>query len=260
MIDHKELPKIIVGFCYKEAEAIKKLELEIRQLKEFSNFVVFIDGNSQDGSMELFEAMDIECIEQHGIGLRAAYATAFEYIEEKLIELNCKNALIVTISPDGNTLLKDCNKIFSALEENMELVIGSRYLKGAGSDDDDFITKFGNFFFTKLINALFHAKFSDSFVMFRGYSYNAIRNLNLLEESNYRFPEKLLKTKLGVEPLMSVRAAIYGLKISEVPSKEFARIGGKRKLQVIKWGLGYLYQVFFEYYNFKIRTRRKHEH
>jgi glycosyltransferase involved in cell wall biosynthesis len=259
MIDHKELPKIIVGFCYKEAEAIKKLELEIRKLKNFSDNVVFIDGNSQDGTLELLKDMDIECIEQQSIGLRAAYATAFEYIEKKLLELNCTNVLVVTISPDGNTFLQDCNKIFSALEGNMDLVIGSRYLKGAGSDDDNFITKFGNFFFTKLINTLFHVKLSDSFVMFRGYSYTAIRNLKLLEESSYRFPEKILKTKLGVEPLMSVRAAIYGLRISEVPSKELARIGGERKLQVIKWGLGYLYQIFFEYYNLKIRTRRKYE-
>jgi glycosyltransferase involved in cell wall biosynthesis len=256
MINQSELPKIIVGFCYKEAEAIKKLELEIRKLKNISDKVVFIDGNSKDGTMELLQGMDIECIEQQSVGLRAAYATAFEYIENKLIELKCTNAHIVTISPDGNTFLQDCYKLFSELERNIDLVIGSRYLKGAGSDDDDFITKLGNYFFTKLINTLFRAKFSDSFVMFRGYSYTSIRDLQLLDESSYRFPERILKTQLGVEPLMSVRAAIFGLRISEVPSKELARIGGERKLQVIKWGLGYLYQIFIEYFNLKIRIRR----
>jgi hypothetical protein len=42
---------------------------------------------------------------------------------------------------------------------------------------------------------------------------------------------------------MSIRAARSKLKISEIPSIEPPRIGGERKLQIIRWGSAYLYQV-----------------
>ena len=39
----------------------------------------------------------------------------------------------------------------------LESVVVSRYLDGAKSEDDDIITSFGNWMFTKLINVLFAA-------------------------------------------------------------------------------------------------------
>ena len=50
---------------------------------------------------------------------------------------------------------------------------------------------------------------------------------------------------------MSVRAAKANLKISEVPSVELARVGGVRKLQIIRWGLSYFYQVLAEIFIWK---------
>ena len=46
---------------------------------------------------------------------------------------------------------------------------------------------------------------------------------------------------------MSIRAAKLNFNISEVASVEPARIGGERKLQIIRWGLAYLYQVVTEF-------------
>jgi hypothetical protein len=34
--------------------------------------------------------------------------------------------------------------------------------------------------------------------------------------------------------------------VAEIPGDEPARIGGERKLQIIRWGLVFLYQVFME--------------
>ena len=47
------------------------------------------------------------------------------------------------------------------------------------------------------------------------------------------FPEKLFFTKVSVEPLLSMRAALAKLRISEIPGDEPKRIGGERKLQII---------------------------
>jgi hypothetical protein len=45
---------------------------------------------------------------------------------------------------------------------------------------------------------------------------------------------------------MSVRAAKRGVKIAEVPVDEPKRIGGERKLQVLKWGAAYYFQFWYE--------------
>jgi hypothetical protein len=43
-----------------------------------------------------------------------------------------------------------------------------------------------------------------------------------------------------------VRCAKRNLKVTEIPGDEPKRIGGERKLQVIRWGLGYMAQVIAE--------------
>jgi len=56
---------------------------------------------------------------------------------------------------------------------------------------------------------------------------------------------------LGVEPLLSVRAAKRKLRCAEIPGPEPRRIGGERKLQVLRWGGAYLIQIFREIYHWR---------
>ena len=46
------------------------------------------------------------------------------------------------------------------------MVIASRYLGDAKSDDDDFLTALGNWFFTKTINFFHGGKYTDAMVIF----------------------------------------------------------------------------------------------
>jgi hypothetical protein len=56
---------------------------------------------------------------------------------------------------------------------------------------------------------------------------------------------------IGVEPLLSVRAAKRKLKLGDIPGSEPARVGGVRKLQTFRWGASYMTQVFRELYYWK---------
>jgi len=56
----------------------------------------------------------------------------------------------------------------------------------------------------------------------------------------------LFFTRISWEPLLSVRAAKRRLKITEIPGDEPARIGGERKLQIIRWGAAYFFQFLRE--------------
>ena len=131
------------------------------------------------------------------------------------------------------------------------MVIASRYLNGAKSKDDDFITAFGNWLFTKTVNWLYGATYTDVMVIFRAYKTKLIWDLDLDKDNSYRTAERLFNTNISWEPLLSVRAAKKRLNVAEIPGDEPARIGGERKLQVWKWGAAYYFQFIREKFVWK---------
>ncbi len=87
--------------------------------------------------------------------------------------------------------------------------------------------------------------YTDAMVMFRAYKKDLIKTLDLHKNETY-WPENIFWTNLSWEPILSVRCAKRKLKVTEIPGDEPKRIGGERKLQVIRWGLGYMAQVIAE--------------
>ena len=120
------------------------------------------------------------------------------------------------------------------------------YAEGAKSYDDDAVTAFGNKLFTTLINLLHGAKYTDAMVIYRAYPTKLIYELDLDKDSSYDTEEKLFGTNISWEPLLSIRAAKRKLKCADIPGDEPAREGGERKLQVMRWGAAYMFQVFRE--------------
>ena len=99
---------------------------------------------------------------------------------------------------------------------------------------------------------LFHGgRYTDAMVIYRAYKKNLIHDLDLDKDASYATEEKLFKTNISWEPLLSIRAAKRKLKVAEIPGDEPARSGGERKLQVLRWGAAYMYQVFREIFIWK---------
>ena len=94
-------------------------------------------------------------------------------------------------------------------------------------------------------------RYTDAMVIYRAYKKNLITDLDLDKDSSYAFEEKLFKTNISWEPLLSIRAAKRKLKVLDIPGDEPAREGGVRKLQVLKWGAAYMYQVIREVFVWK---------
>jgi hypothetical protein len=136
------------------------------------------------------------------------------------------------------------------MRQGHDMVIVSRYAEGAKSEDDDYLTSFGNWMFNKLINLFFQAKYTDAMVIFRAYRTDLIYKLNLDKDSSYR-QEKWFGTKVSWEPLLSIRCAKQRLKIAEIPGDEPPRIGGKRKLLPFRWGATFLMQIFIEFFSWR---------
>jgi len=136
--------------------------------------------------------------------------------------------------------------LIEKMREGYNLVIGSRYLWHAKSYDDDILTAFGNWLFTKTVNLLHGGSYTDAMVILRAYKKSLIYDLDLHKDESYLLPEKLFRTIISWKPLMSVRAAKCKMKVAEIPVDEPPRIGGERKLQIWRWGAAYYFQFIRE--------------
>lgn len=199
--------------------------------------IIVVDGGSTDGTVEWCRAQGFEVHVQTRPGIRFAYLEVMPSIT---------TSHIVTISPDGNCPPEAIPVILRKLEDGHDLVIGSRYLEGAQSDDDDVITAFGNWLFTRTVNILHGGRYTDAMVIYRGFSRDLVYELELHRDDAYELPERLFSTIISWEPLMAVRAAKRRKRIAEVPVSEPVRIGGTRKLQVLRWGAAYYFQFWRE--------------
>lgn len=209
--------------------------------KEWIDQILIVDGNSKDGSYEYAVENGYEVIKQKKKGLRHAYIEGFPFV---------KGDIVITFSPDGNSIPELIPPLIDKIKEGYDMVIVSRYAENAKSDDDTLVTTFGNWLFTNTINLLHGSKYTDAMVMFRAYSTQLFYDLDLHLEKSYRI-EKFFHTILGIEPLLSVRAAKRKLKCADIPGDEPPRLGGQRKLQIIRWGSGYMWQVLREVFFWK---------
>jgi glycosyltransferase involved in cell wall biosynthesis len=199
--------------------------------------ILILDGGSTDGSIEYAQKNGYEIIIQEKPGLRHAYVQAMNHI---------RGDVIITFSPDGNSIPELIPPLIEKMKEGYDMVIVSRYADGAKSYDDSLVTAFGNWLFTTVINVLHRANYTDSLVIFRAYKKNMVWDLDLDKDDAYKMPEKMFRTLLSWEPLLSVRCAKRKLKYADIPGDEPARISGERKLQVLRWGAAYMTQILLE--------------
>ena len=199
--------------------------------------LLVVDGGSTDGTIDWVRDNGYALHVQRRPGIRYAYLEALPLIE---------GDVIVSLSPDGNCDPDVIPVLITKMREGYDLVIGSRYMQGVRSEDDDVVTAFGNWLFTRTVNFLYGSRYSDVMVIYRAFTRSLIFELGLDRESSYTLPEFLFRTIISWEPLMSIRAAKMGKRIGEVPAGEPPRLGGHRKLQLFRWGAAYYFQIWKE--------------
>ncbi len=236
----------VLALTLNEVEGVKAILPEID--RSWYSQLIVVDGGSKDGTIEWCRDNGYDVYVQRQRGIRFAYLEVLPQIE---------GDLVLTLSPDGNCDPKFIPAILEKMGEGYDLVIGSRYLGAAKSEDDDIVTAFGNWLFTRTVNALHGGSYTDAMVIYRAFRRDLIYELDLDREESYRLPEKLFHTVISWEPLMSVRAAKIRKRIGEVPVGEPPRIGGERKLQIFRWGAAYYFQFWRELWFWKERQRQE---
>ena len=223
-----------------EVTGMKEIMPKIK--REWVDQILIVDGQSTDGTIEYAKSQGYDVVVQKKKGMRHAYMEALPHVT---------GDVILTFSPDGNSIAELIPECLEKMREGYDMVIVSRYADGAKSYDDDVVTSFGNWLFTTLISLIHGAHYTDAMVIYRAYRKDLISELDLDKDSSYEFEEKLFKTNISWEPLLSIRAAKRKLKTIDIPGDEPQREGGVRKLQVLRWGGAYMYQVFREIFVWK---------
>ena len=210
----------LVILTWNEIEGLRKIfdKIPIEQIDE----VFAIDPGSTDGTLEFYKDNEIRFIIQDIKGRGEAFRIAFR---------EAKNDNVVFFSPDGNENPEDILKMFNHLNEGYDIVIASRFMKGARCDEDDKLIKtrkFGNRTFTIIANLLFKGKLTDSINGFRGIKKEAFEKIN---PDAHHF---------GIEFQISIRAMKNKMKVFEFPTIERERSGGESTARSLKVGYQFI--------------------
>jgi glycosyltransferase involved in cell wall biosynthesis len=142
--------------------------------------------------------------------------------------------IIVTLDADGSADPAEIPRFVDALTHGADFAKGSRFLPGGGSSDISWLRAAGNWFFTILVNVLFHTRYTDLC-----YGYNAFwaRCLPALRIDCDGFE---------IETLINLRAIKASLAVREVGSFEGPRLHGVSNLNAYRDGCRVLKTILRE--------------
>lgn len=210
--------------------------------REWVDQLLIVDGGSTDGTIEWAREHGYTVYIQRDPGFRNAYREIWPLVT---------GDIVIYFTPDGNSIPEVIPQLIERIGQGAELVIASRYLAGARSDDDDAVTRFGNWLFRTLSNRLLTRpggkRMTDPMVMLRAHRKDLPMRLGLDRPEPFIGLERLFRTRVDWIPLMSMRALHLGVHWEEIPADEPARIGGVRKLRIFQWGAVYLLQLLGEW-------------
>lgn len=196
---------------YNEIEGVKIIMPQIK--REWVDEIIVVD-KSTDGTKEWLIQNGYKVIDQKRPGTMGAWWDGFDA---------STGDIIIPFSPDGNSIPEAIPELINKMKEgDYDMVIASRYLGLAKSENDSILTAFGNNLFTKLINLLYGAHYTDALGMYRAWRKDLLTRLNLTYQTGLDFN----KRGAGMfEPILSIRAAKHKIKVAEISAAEPDDIG-----------------------------------
>jgi Glycosyl transferase family 2 len=195
--------------------------------------VVLVDGRSTDGTVEVARRVRPDVVVVHetrpgkGAALRAGVAAA-------------RGPIVVMLDADGSMDPGEIDGYVGFIREGHDLVKGSRFLPGAGTDDMTALRSAGNRGLLTLANALFRSGHTDLCYGYAAFRREAFLALELTADG------------FEIETQFFLRAARRGLRVAEIASYELPRRFGNSNLNTFRDGWRVLRTILAE----RLRTSR----
>jgi glycosyltransferase involved in cell wall biosynthesis len=222
LIHSDDAPRVSVVIAALDEE--ESLGYVIPRLPRGLYEVILVDGNSIDRTVATALELrpDIKIVYQPGRGKGDALRTGFAA---------ARGDIVIAIDADGSTDPIEIPAFVGALLSGADYVKGSRFIPGGGTDDMTFTRKMGNLGLMTLTRALFGTRYTDLNYGFTGFWTRELSALDLRSEG------------FEIETEMNIRAAVAGLKVTEVASFEGPRVGGIAHLNPIRDGWRVLKEI-----------------
>ena len=136
-----------------EPESLPKV---LDELKEYNIKKIIVMSNEDVSTLNSIKKYDEKILFQTGKGFGNALREGISSVTTKYF---------CVFNADGSFDPSDLHKLKQKLINGSDFVFSSRYIEGAGSEDDTFLTSVGNFFFTKLCNILFNLKITNIVIL-----------------------------------------------------------------------------------------------
>jgi glycosyltransferase involved in cell wall biosynthesis len=206
-----------VSFVVPTLNEAKNLPWLLPRIPKWAHEVVIVDGRSTDDTVAVARRLreDVKVVMEPRRGKGAALQAGFRAVT---------GDIIVMLDADGSMVPEEAMVFVSALMAGADLVKGSRFIQGAGTDDMSLFRMTGNWGLTLTVRLLYGGCFSD---LCYGYIAFWTKHLTALNCDCDGFE---------VETLINVRALKNHLNIVEVASFEAPRISGVSNLRAIPDG------------------------
>lgn len=202
-----------------EPESLPKV---LDELKSYNIKKIIVMSNEDVSTLNSIKKYDEKILFQTGKGFGNALREGINSVTTKYF---------CVFNADGSFDPSDLHKLKQKLINGSDFVFSSRYIEGAGSEDDTFLTSVGNFFFTKLCNILFNLKISDVLYTYVMGSAEAFRNLDM-KYDDFSFCIEL-----------PIKAKKKNFILTDFPSFERSRIAGVKKVNEFRDGFFILISI-----------------
>jgi glycosyltransferase involved in cell wall biosynthesis len=189
----------------------------LERLPDCVTEVVVVDGRSADDTVAVARAVrpDVVVVDQPRRGKGLALRTGFSY---------ATGDYIIMIDADGSMDPGEIPLYVAFLEHGYDLVKGSRFALGGGSDDMSLVRRVGHWPLRELANVLFGISFTDLCYGFCAFRRDRLPDLDLHADG------------FEIETELLLRAVKAGLVMTEAPSFELPRRSGESNLRTFRDG------------------------
>jgi glycosyltransferase involved in cell wall biosynthesis len=189
----------------------ESLPIFLNELEKYNYKKLVVLDKSDTKTIESIKNFkDVEILHQQQAGYGNALIEGINYI---------KTNLFCIINADGSMNPCELRGMLNEISNNnQDIVFGSRYMRNAGSDDDDIVTSIGNFMFTLIGKIFFGLKISDILYTYLVGKTKLVQDLKL-QSGDFKFCIEL--------PIKAKRKKLNSI---SYPCYERSRIGGKKKV------------------------------